>query len=67
MSKKNELEDKGKTLHISSLMNSTCTGENSAIFVYGKGYTSFEELEQDHNEIQKNPISLLYILKKNGC
>ena len=67
MSKENNKENKDKALHIGGVINSTCTGENSVIFAYGKGYTSFKELEQDHNEIQKNPIALLSILKKNGC
>lgn len=62
----NGVDSERKALYIGGVINSTCTGENSVIFAYGKGYTSFKELEQDHNEIQKNPIAFLSILKKNS-
>ncbi len=64
MSKEQSLEDKDNALHIGGVVNSMCTSKNSVIFAYGKAYTSFEELKQDHNEIQKNPTALLSILNR---
>jgi ribosomal protein L27 len=46
--------------------NNISIGDNSVIYTYGKGYTSFEELEQDKKIIDENPIALLWVLKKNS-
>ena len=46
--------------------NITCYSENSVIFAYGKGYTDFKELEEDHLKIKNNSFALLDVLKKNN-
>jgi len=67
MSKEQNTKDKDKALHIGGVVNSTCVGENSVIFTYGKGYTDINELQKDHSIIQETPFALLDVLKKNGC
>tara|TARA_R110000772_G_scaffold44329_5_gene102014 strand:+ start:296 stop:499 length:204 start_codon:yes stop_codon:yes gene_type:complete len=67
MSKELNLEDKNKALKIGGVVYSTCVGENSVIFAYGKGYTDINELQEDHSRIKGNSFALLDVLKKNGC
>jgi hypothetical protein len=45
--------------------DSKSEGQECVIYAYGKGYTSFIELENDHKLIQENPTALLYVLEKN--